>query len=231
MASPWRPYKSINALHAAIGGVNIALITSAVLALGWCTAVVPAQFRADRNSKGVSTSAVDVPVHFVSFPFGALATPSRGDVNGRPNGTLPGGAGYSMESMQGTVQVPLTDFASRAAGDAGPVVTFGALLFVLLKLRRVLKSALDGDPFDPANVRCMRQMGLTCVVAAVVLPWGAVVMNTYLLSRVAVGRLESAVDKPLFVDFRWLVAGIAVLAFAEVFKRGSELREEERLTV
>jgi hypothetical protein len=110
------------------------------------------------------------------------------------------------------------------------VAAIGALLalswFVLVSLRRIVQTARAGDPFDPRNANRLRWIaGLGLLAVVVVRVASAVVEHT----------LEA--DEPIHIRLAgpsWvlvLTGLLGLLALAEVFREGAELRELERATI
>jgi Protein of unknown function (DUF2975) len=96
----------------------------------------------------------------------------------------------------------------------------------LVNLRRVVRSARRGDPFDERNVARLRWL------AAVVISFPVLAVSVSWLVQKSVDlgpRVEVATWGPSW----WVFPAIAVgfLALAEVFRAGSELRELERSTI
>ncbi len=103
----------------------------------------------------------------------------------------------------------------------GAGVYLGALLVVVDRLRRVFATMSTGDPFDPANVRRLREAGLALVAVQLVgyaLRWVAADVFTRLQGG---GGLELS---------GWF-AVLIVFVLAEVFREGARLRAEAAMTV
>lgn len=124
------------------------------------------------------------------------------------------------------VRVDRTDTDSRG------VIAASALALLLLawtavwNLRRIVRSAMDGDPFVPANVARLRRLA----TVAFALPLLDVVA-TAIVARTLETDPPVAVVAPGLKSGSLIVVGLAFLALAEVFRAGSDLRQFERETV
>ena len=122
------------------------------------------------------------------------------------------------------VEIPKSDKETRAVMTASMLLMLGLAWVGLLALRRVVRSAVAGDPFVDRNVFYLRVFGAVLVAAPLV----AALTNRLVDATLDVGGGRVAVAD---VDFTWIVAAIAAFALAEVFRRGSELRELEASTI
>lgn len=105
----------------------------------------------------------------------------------------------------------------------GPAVGLLALLG-LVSLRRVVVTARVGDPFIASNVRRIRALGMLTVA--------------YFLFAVARSFVAVAIqadfdlgDSTATLPLTPIALVVILLALAEIWRRGVELREEQRLTV
>jgi hypothetical protein len=102
------------------------------------------------------------------------------------------------------------------------------LLLILRGLRRIVDSALTGDPFVPANAQLLRQIG-----------WLALGINS---AQIIGNQIIFNLGKPLapvelwiaeFSSIPWLgfFATLLIFVLARVFQRGSEMRADLEGTV
>ena len=107
-------------------------------------------------------------------------------------------------------------------------------LLILLYLRRAFKNLSGGTPFPRDNIRCIRRTGLAFLgMAAVELIIDAVGLGFIRATTTIAGR---SVVIPLEV---WLIdcplgtilAGLAIVILAEVFRAGADLQDDQALTV
>jgi hypothetical protein len=106
------------------------------------------------------------------------------------------------------------------------VLLLGATWLGLTNLRRVVRSARDGQPFDPQNSARMRWVAVAVGGAAVTYRLMAFVVDRTLDSPVPV-HVSSSTPGLLTL----LLVALGLFALAEVFRAGSELREFEQATI
>lgn len=100
---------------------------------------------------------------------------------------------------------------------------FGGFALILRHLRAIVHSLRIGDPFQPANVSRLKQIGLTLAVVT-----GGAWIGQTLVSRLVRG----AMGPPSLFDLVTPAFSIlVVLVLAEVFREGARLRRESELTI
>lgn len=101
---------------------------------------------------------------------------------------------------------------------------FGSFLLILGHLRKIFRTLTIGDPFEPANVRRLRQIGL--ILATVT--GGVWLAQGMVAARLAPGVMDpqglSELLTPIF-------SVLVVFVLAEVFREGARLRRESELTI
>ena len=108
------------------------------------------------------------------------------------------------------------------------------IIIVLLLLRRVLLNISPASPFPRANIRCIRHMGWAILAMAVLDLLIGAGMMTYMRATVAVAGRPAVVPSAMLVaNFPWgtILAGLAVVVLAEIFRAGADLQDEQSLTV
>lgn len=100
----------------------------------------------------------------------------------------------------------------------------------VVQLAAVVNAAVAGDVFDSSNALRLRRAGWVGLAVPLVTVVGAV-----LLSRLSAGLdlagPEIRIDISVAGWWVWIIAGLALLSLAEVFERGTALRDFEELTV
>ena len=105
-----------------------------------------------------------------------------------------------------------------------PLVVAGPIIWLA---HAILRSARDGDPFVTDNVRRLRWIAVVLIVGV---PLVTIVGNG-LLDAIADRADVDAWTAPLEIPGPGPLAGIGVLALAEVFAHGVRLRDELEGTV
>ncbi|MBX3476735.1 MAG: DUF2975 domain-containing protein [Brevundimonas sp.] len=101
---------------------------------------------------------------------------------------------------------------------------FGGFMLIVRNLRMIFRTLILGDPFQPGNVRRLRQIGLILTVVT----GGVWVAQGLVASRLAPGVMETqGLGDLLTPGFSVLI----VLVLAEVFREGARLRREAELTI
>ena len=93
-----------------------------------------------------------------------------------------------------------------------------------MQLRRILSALADGDPFVPENGPRLSKIAFAI---------GAIELARYLTVILLNAFVDLGSDQPLRLSINlaaW-AAVIALLVLAQVFREGSRLREEEKMTI
>jgi hypothetical protein len=123
----------------------------------------------------------------------------------------------------GGTQQPLTR-ALVLFGVGAFSAYFGGFLLILRNLRMIFRTLTMGDPFQPDNVRRLREVGLILAVVTA----GVWLAQGMVAARLAPGVMDSqGLGELLTPTFSVLV----VFVLAEVFREGARLRREAELTI
>jgi hypothetical protein len=109
-------------------------------------------------------------------------------------------------------------------GLVGLAVIVPGVIFICLQLRRILLTLADGDPFVPENARRLSRVGIA--IAAMELIRIATVM--------VVSTMPALVgDEPprLSTQFILWISVAALFVLSQVFREGTRLRDEEKMTI
>jgi len=101
---------------------------------------------------------------------------------------------------------------------------FGGFLMILRYLRKIFRTLTLGDPFQPDNVRRLRQIGLILAVVT----GGVWVAQGLVAARLAPGVMEPQGIRDLLTP---VFSILVVFVLAEVFREGARLRRESELTI
>jgi hypothetical protein len=108
-------------------------------------------------------------------------------------------------------------------------VALGLVVLSLHHLRRIFQRVRDGAPFDADNALRMRWLGL--LLLALALFDGVSQFVTALALRGGVASPCIAVARGLRVDAPLVFVALALVALAEIFRRGAELETEQSLVI
>ncbi len=104
-----------------------------------------------------------------------------------------------------------------------------ATLWAIWNLRQVVKTALAGEPFAPANSHRLRRIGFIILTVTLVAPLIEYQLGRYLLEQLSIEGLT--LSPALRFSKDWLLGGLLFLVLASIFRHGTGLEEERALTV
>ena len=119
-------------------------------------------------------------------------------------------------------QLPLTR-SLMVFGLGSVAAYFGGFVLILRNLRKIFRTLTLGDPFQPDNVRRLRQIGVILAVVS-----GGVFIAQMMMARVAPGVLSPQGFSDLLTP---VFSVLVVFVLAEVFREGARLRRESELTI
>jgi hypothetical protein len=101
--------------------------------------------------------------------------------------------------------------------------------WVFWSIRQVIRSALDGHPFDRRNVSRLRRAGVILVAGSLAWPLSQYALATAVLNRVTIEGvpLSASISSPS----DGILSGLLLLVLAAVFAHGADLEDERSLTV
>lgn len=140
-------------------------------------------------------------------------------------GHFPAGVG-AQNPVEIAVAVNDPSAAERVV-DALPNLLIAAIIIIVCWLvLRLLNDLRRGEPFSAANVRRVRIIAALVGIGAIVVSFCESVSNAQLL----VNRLPANSDMDavfiMSVPLPWLVAMLLLAVVAEVYRRGTELRDD-----
>ena len=112
---------------------------------------------------------------------------------------------------------------------AGAAVMVGLVLWILAELAALCRSVRDGQPFAARNVMRIRRLALAFVLAEVARAAVVYAANAYVAAQFAADHLRFTA-RP-HIDAFAIVSALILLVLAEVFRTGTELDEDQSLTV
>ena len=142
------------------------------------------------------------------------------------------GIGLVASLNGGALEIPL---GNAVAGGVAPEVFIAALgtlfavmpgiIYICVQLRRILATLAEGDPFVPENAP--RLLKIAIAIAIMELARYAVIV----LLMLFVDFGDDMAGPRFSVSLAAWVSAAAMLVFSQVFREGSRLREEEKMTV
>jgi hypothetical protein len=145
----------------------------------------------------------------------------------------PGSASATVEPWAFIIFRPSTRSFVLATATAS-FAWWACVALVLLQLRRVLSNMSVATPFPHDNIRRIRFVGWGILgMAATQLVMDAGMIAYMRMAVTVAGRPSVIPTAMLLVDFPLgtILAGLAVLILAEIFRAGADLQDEQALTV
>ncbi|KCZ92360.1 DUF2975 domain-containing protein [Hyphomonas johnsonii] len=168
-----------------------------------------------RNSMAAIMTVLVTIVMWMTAIIGVIFLLSVGAaIYANSNGGSINGTSISISDETGSLPALI-------AGLIGGLVVIPAIIYVCIQLRRILATLAEGDPFVPENA-----MRLTRIATAIAV--------TQLL-RIGVGLVLGLSYEQARVGFNIdLIAWASVAALfilSQVFREGTRLRDEEKMTI
>ncbi|MDP1554189.1 MAG: DUF2975 domain-containing protein [Hyphomonas sp.] len=109
-------------------------------------------------------------------------------------------------------------------GLVGLAVIVPGVIFICLQLRRILLTLADGDPFVPENARRLSRVGIAIAAMELIRIATVVVVST-------VPTLVGDEPPRLSTQFILWISVAALFVLSQVFREGTRLRDEEKMTI
>jgi DUF2975 family protein len=109
-------------------------------------------------------------------------------------------------------------------------VAFALMLLLLQNLRRIFQRVRDGTPFDRQNAFRLRTMSVLLIAIAIV-DAVAKAATTIAVRRGLAPGSSLAGPTGLHIDWTLVSVALVLMALAEVFRRGSDLEDEQSLVI
>ena len=136
-----------------------------------------------------------------------------------------------LERAHGTLELPVgsTPWELVAVIWICAALLFVLTLFAMHHLRRIFQRVRDGAPFDAQNALRLRWLGLQLLGLALLHTVAELLMAAAM--RRAITSENVTVAAGFSVDLTLVFVGLAVVALAEIFRRGAELEDEQALVI
>ena len=145
----------------------------------------------------------------------------------------PGSASVHVDPWAYITYLPVSRLFVLVASIAS-FSEWACVLLVLLSLRRAFENIAAGTPFPRDNIRRIRVAGWAILgIAAVELLIDAGMLAYMRATTTVAGQPPVVPTAMLLVDFPLgtILAGLAVVILAEVFRAGADLQDDQALTV
>lgn len=128
----------------------------------------------------------------------------------------------------------ITGFYGRSSAVANIIgfiyrpILIGAILLILLQLRKIFISISGDKPFEIINFKRVRYIGYAMIIMGVL---RLTIILTISLIQDKPHETGIIASSYLVDFFQYLFAGFVILVAAEVFRVGAEMYDEQKLTV
>ncbi len=199
--------KSVGMLKGLLDGALLVLIAWAIFSI-----VLELPF-----ISGDELAMVEVPITFM---------PAEGGISVQ-NEILGAGTIDTVDAVA-TFSPPFASWPNLLSIVVG-VLSFAPILVIVILLRRIAASALEGSPFTEVNIGRIRAMGWLTIAFEILrssaqIGVGVIVANT---SAIAGHRVSLSGE----VEFDVILIGVSLLVLAEIFRHGWSLQSDADLTV
>jgi hypothetical protein len=134
-----------------------------------------------------------------------------------------------IEKLRGNLRFPVRQGSFFYGNMLLIVLLFSFLLWVLAQLRHVFRSLSRGLLFIPENARRIRWVGFTVVFGELVRAALVYFWSYYTSLHFTANGMRFVASSDL--SGTTIVAGLAILVIAEVFREGTRLHEDQSLTI
>lgn len=129
--------------------------------------------------------------------------------------------GGSLDALKISVTDDTDSLPVLIAGLIGGIVVIPAIIYVCVQLRRILATLAEGDPFVPENAARLTRVAATIAVTQLLRIAVALVVH-FNFANAKVG---------LNFDLIAWASVAALFILSQVFREGTRLRDEEKMTI
>jgi hypothetical protein len=119
--------------------------------------------------------------------------------------------------------------STHLAWAAAFLLYWGAFLWGVTLLRRILATTAGGRPFDPVNARRLNTLGWIILLAASLTSVLEYLASRWILSRLDIATLPLSPSVQIHVG--WILCGFMVLVLAGIWRVAAQMVEDQSLTV
>jgi hypothetical protein len=109
-------------------------------------------------------------------------------------------------------------------------IMYALTFYILYLLRKFFQTLKEDNPFTRKNGTRLRAMGITVIIASVF--WTKI--YSLLLTLMVKGKISIEgikIRSNSHFDFQVILLGLIIIVISEVFRLGSEMKEEQELTI
>ena len=135
----------------------------------------------------------------------------------------------TLEDAKGELRFSPTGFGSKAAFWILSVVLFGAGIYGLLLMRKILATTVQGFPFHTDNPKRLNRLGWVIVGTSLFAGTCQFFFGRWALS---LSRHTDLGLSPTWEGYGdWVIGGLMVLVLASVWRLAAQMAEDQSLTV
>ncbi len=146
--------------------------------------------------------------------------------------------GYVIGGIEGKLTAVNPTTMVMILSSIIPVLILSSMSYGIYLLRKIIKNVYEGNHFDITNVKNMRLIALLIIIV----PHVQVLLQNIIIAAMPKGLIIDGMKVstvlagpinifPVSVMPEYILFGLIVFVFAEVFKEGKHLKEENELTV
>mgnify|MGYP003676738678 FL=1 len=129
--------------------------------------------------------------------------------------------GGSIDALNVSVTDGTESLPALVAGLIGGLVVIPAIIYVCIQLRRILATLAEGDPFVPENAARLTRVAATIAITQLLRIYVALV----------IGLSFDQTKLGLNLDLIAWASVAALFILSQVFREGTRLRDEEKMTI
>jgi hypothetical protein len=112
---------------------------------------------------------------------------------------------------------------------ASAIWAIAVVLFILYQLRKIFANLVKEEPFVEENVLRVRKIGMIVLLGAVIQSIVEYLIGCFVMRHIMIQGIQLVPEFEL--DVPSFLAGLAVLVLAEVLRQGTEIKEDQNLTI
>lgn len=106
---------------------------------------------------------------------------------------------------------------------------FGFVIWLLLLLRKLVRSVEKSDPFNIKNGNRLLWIGLSILIIAVFDFFHDILLNIFITPRLSFDSIVP--ESSIHFNLSLLLVAMVIIVIGEAFRIGAEMKEEQELTV